>query len=337
MEKIGTKERIENLNKAKILLSIPNYITELWDTERKIKLYTGIRELCSTKSKKNEETLVQKAISSMDDKLRNFDYEIEGVENIPSNGAIFAFNHSNAHDAITLLQVLSKLGLPISILVTKEGVSPLIRLLYKSAKFTIIDRTDKESCLDGTVDVISKLMSGGYVAIAPESTWNLHPIKPMQNIKLGVSKISAITQTEIVPTIMEYVEVPKLCQKEDELYTKCVIKFGKPIKAEFDENIFFFTDELQRRMESMRRNIWTQNGIQRETLSDVNPSLYVNHTGLKVGLGSKSVAAFDYEREKSNILVKNGETREFMYTIDKNGDFVPGELKEEVFVKTLKL
>ncbi len=45
----------------------------------------------------------------------------------------------------------------------------------------------------------------------------------MQQIKIGAAYISAISQTKIIPTIFEYVEVPDLVDKEKKIYIKNVL------------------------------------------------------------------------------------------------------------------
>lgn len=330
-KKISTQE-IRNF------LDIPNSVIMQLPPKNREEYYEALRTLASNNKVKSGMTFTQKAFGFLGPVLRNFGYEVSGVENIPEDGALFAFNHSNTHDAITLLQVLKDCGMPVSVMVTKEGVSPAIESLYKAANFTVIDRTDKDSCLDGMFELSSKMLQDklSYGAIAPESTWNMDPVKPMRNWKYGVSKIAAITEKPIVPVIMEYVEVPEICSKESQLYSKCVVRFGHPFYIHPTNDLIKRTDNIQEVASAMRQEIWAENDIKRDTLRDVDPVLYCNHAGLKVGFGSKGPATFDYEREKNSLLILPGENKEWMYTIDENGEFVPGELTKEVFTRTLK-
>lgn len=93
----------------------------------------------------------------------------------------------------------------------------------------MINRMDKKSFCSGLYDLTGKLIHGDMCSIFGEGTWNLHPFKPMQNIKSGSVKAAAIAGKPIAPVIMEYIEVPENCLKERELYNKCVVEIGKPI------------------------------------------------------------------------------------------------------------
>lgn len=47
-----------------------------------------------------------------------------------------------------------------------------------------------------------------------ESTWNLHPLLPMQKLKAGITLVSLITEKPIIPVIFEYVESAQICKKK---------------------------------------------------------------------------------------------------------------------------
>ena len=67
------------------------------------------------------------------------------------------------------------------------------------------------------------MLEGRDGVIFGESTWNLHPVLPMHNIKKGGTTISAITQAPIIPTIFEYVEQDGPVKSESALYKKCTL------------------------------------------------------------------------------------------------------------------
>ena len=154
-----------------------------------------------------------------------------------------------------------------------------------------------------------------------ESTWNLHPTKPMQKVKAGVAQISLITGKPIVPVIFEYVEINQKCRKEKELYKKCIVEFGKPICISVENNIFEQTSKVQEAMEMMRKELWEELGIVKDSISSVNKEIYLNHLYLKKykAIGFK----YDSEHESQFLLEKENE-----YCVDKEGKFVPGILME---------
>lgn len=63
------------------------------------------------------------------------------------------------------------------------------------------------------LDICGRILRGKNCFIFGEATWNLHPILPMQQLKAGATQIALITGKKIIPTIMEYVEVPNVCKK----------------------------------------------------------------------------------------------------------------------------
>ena len=264
-------------------------------------------------------------------KLRNFDIEIIGKENIPKDGCLVICNHSNTHDAFIAAEFLYQTGVPSTFLAAIEGLSPIELGLFKSARATMIDRTDKKSTNVGIYDFISKLMGGDTGVIYGESTWNLHPFKPMQNIKIGGVKVAAIASKPIIPVIYEYVEVPKIVSKEKELYSRCIIKIGKPIEIDPSLSLIEQNNIVQKTMEDMRRNLWKEIGTYRDKIEDVNPDIYVNHTWLKK-FGTP-LFSFDTEAENKLLFTKKGEPVENEYYIDENGVFRPGIVLKKSKVK----
>ena len=221
---------------------------------------------------------------------------------------------------------LSSAGVPGTMLAAIEGLSPFELFVFKSARATMINRADKQSSTDGLYDFTGKLIHGDTGVIFGESTWNLHPFKPMQNIKMGCIKAAAISQKPIVPMIMEYVEVPVLCKKEKELYSKCVVRFGEPMRIDYRESLIEQNNKLQETMENMRNEIRINEGTYRNKAEDINPQVYVNHTWLKK-FGSP-LFEFDSERENKLIYVKPGEMPENEWHIDTKGEFKPGIIKK---------
>ena len=164
-----------------------------------------------------------------------------------------------------------------------------------------------------------------------EGTWNLHPIKLMHDIKLGATKAAAISKKPIIPTIMEYIEYPYICDKESKLYKKCVIYFGKPIYIDEEKSLIEQNNEVQKTMESMRKSIWTQNDIKRDKLEDVNPIIYINHTWLKEYNGLAN--GYDASVEDRVLYSKDGTIPENEYYLDQYGNFVPGTIPKKCLIR----
>ena len=72
----------------------------------------------------------------------------------------------------------------------------------------------------------------------------------------------------------------------------------------------------------MRLNLWKKLGIKKESITDINKDVYLNHTYLK------KFDAFGFEYDSDHefqylLKNKNGEY-ENEYKLDEEGNFVPG-------------
>lgn len=255
--------------------------------------------------------------------FRNYKLGIEGDENIPKDSnCLFVVNHSNSHDIFTAYEVLSELGRTGSVMVATDCLNPITTSIFNISNATLLDRRIQSDRNDSVFKLSRKILDGNDGVIFGESTWNLHPVLPMHNIKQGVSKISAITQVPIIPTIFEYLETDDFVDKESNLIEKCVIRFGKPVMINYEDGFISQTNGIKQRMIEIRKGLWSDYNIDRNMISDVDPDLYVNHTY------SKKFNAFgftyDSRKEQEYLLFLDGEPNENEYHINSNGEFVPG-------------
>lgn len=297
---------------------------EQLDLDEKIKYYETLKDYCdSIKIDIEAKKISKKLISLLAPFLRKYDLEIIGQENIPKeDSAVFICNHSNSHDFFTTQEVFNSLGRNVSPFGASDCLNFISLQLFKLGDVTLIDREDKESSLLGLMTQTKKIIDGEDGIIFSEGTWNLHPIKPMQDIKAGGTQSALIAKKVIIPTIFEYVEVPDIVSKESELYSRCIVQFGKPITININDNLFIKTKEIQNTLEEMRLNLWNKLGIKRNSIDDINQDIYLNHTYLKkfdaVGF------EFDSEHEFKYLLRNREGYYENEYTKDENGNFVPG-------------
>ena len=282
----------------------------------------------ANKLNSEKKSIGQSVIQKIAPILRSYKLEIEGEENLPvDSNAIFLVNHSNSHDAFTAFEVLSKFKRNCSIMAGSDCLNFVSNLVFYSSNFTLLDRNNKENRND-SIYRMSKYINDGFDGVIfGEGTWNLHPLLAMHNIRLGASYISAITNVPIVPTIFEYVEYNDLVKKESDLYKKCIVRFGKPYVFDFSTGLINQTNMINQEMVGMRKNIWEDNNIKRDSIEDINPELYVNHTYQKK-FGALGFT-FDSEKEQEYLLFLNGQPRENEYTINENGEFVPGVTKKK--------
>lgn len=267
--------------------------------------------------------ITKKIISYIAPMLRNYDLDIIGEKNIPTEpGAVFICNHSNSHDFFTIQEAFNEIKRPVTPFGADDCLDFFTLQLFKAGDVTLIDRADKESSINGMMEFSKKIIDGEDGIIFSEGTWNLHPIKPMLPIKVGGTQTALIANTVVIPTVFEYVEVPDIVSKEKELYTRCIVSFGKPITVKIEDNIFEKTKEIENTIASMRLELWKKLNINKKSMEDVNKDIYLNHTYLKKfdAMGFE----FDADHEFQYLLKNKDGQYENEYHIDEDGNFVPG-------------
>lgn len=266
--------------------------------------------------------------------IRNYGIELEGEENVPiGTNVLFVANHSNSHDIFTAYEMFSMLQRMGSVMVATDCLNPFTTEIFNISNATLFDRNNKSERGNSVLSLSSKIINGNDGLIFGEGTWNLHPTLPMHNIKNGSSKISLISQVPIVPVIFEYIESPSIVTTEKNLIDKCVIRFGAPIVIDYGKDLSSQSNNIKKCMADMRKAIWSDYGITRHSIDDVDPLMYVNHTYMKKfkALGFK----YNSKLEQEHLLFLNNEPRENEYTINEQGDFVPGITEKGFELKKL--
>lgn len=292
--------------------------------EQKREYYTILQKECLLhKPKEDSGYIIKKLLFHIAPLLRNYKLEIYGDENIPLNdSAIFICNHSNSHDFFTIIEAFGKIGRKVSPFGASDCLNFWTKQLFKLGDVTMINRKSKNSSMYGMMELCNKILNGKCGVVFGESTWNLHPILPMQPIKIGITNIAKITEKVIIPTVFEYVEVDSVCEKENEIYEKCIVLFGHPISVSIEDNIFYKTKEIQAIMEDMRKNLWKQLKIEKESLDAINKDIYLNHTFLKkfdaLGFVYDSKYEFQFLLNADKGLIANE------FCLDQNGNLVLG-------------
>ena len=318
-------ESMDENNETVILQPLKS--VESYSASKKQQYYTNIHEVCTNRRLKRQTTpLIVNIISRIVPILHRFDFEIRGSENLPKDDvAVFACNHSNSHDLFIVQELFARLKRPVTSLAAWDGLNVFARTIIRLTDATFIKRDDKNSKESGILDFCTKILDGKNGFVFGEGTWNLHPILPMQRLRAGATEVALITEKVIVPTIFEYVEVTGECKKENELYSKCIIVFGEPVKVSASESIFEQTHVIQQKMEEMRKSIWQEIGVNRNSIQDINQKVYLNHVYLKK---FKAIGyTFDSEYESRYLFYKGGKN-ENEYCINEQGEFVPGNTKK---------
>ncbi len=296
-------------------------IEALTSEEKKV-YFEKLRELCKARHvHRTTNSAIVCLIGRLAPFFRKYEIEILGAENIPDDTVVFLCNHSNTHDFLTIREVFCKLNKKVAPLGAWDGLTFFSRLLFRLGDVTLIKRDNTESKKEGILDYCSKILGGKSGFVFGEATWNLHPYKPMQNVKAGIAEIAMITGKAVVPTIFEYVEVDHTCNKEKDLYRKCIVSFGKPVTISSDKSFFGQTEHLQKTMETMRKDIWEREKIRKNDFTPEDIERYINHTYLK----KFKAFGFTYDSmAEASFLLRKRNDIENEYCLDSNGDFVPG-------------
>lgn len=313
---------------------LTNKELSLLSNDEKTKYYEKIKKECLLHKSISKNSFIRRTFNRITPIVRNYGFEIVGTENIPTNtNCLFVANHSNAHDFFTMQEVFKNIGIDQTFLASNEDLNNLVLSIFKSCGAVLFNRSDKESANKAFMTFAGNLLDGMSGVIYGESTWNLHPYKPMHLIKTGAVYLASIANIPIVPVIYEYVEVPNVCSKEKDIYSKCIVKFGKQIYISQEKDLVSQTDELQTRMEELRINIWKDLGNMRSSTDDINRDVYLNHTYLKKFCGG---GEYITDREEKYLLVKDELSSENEYHLNENGLFVPGELSKAEGKKYIK-
>ena len=277
--------------------------------------------------KSDQLSLGQRLISNIYPILRNYKIEIQGEENIPcDSNVLFVANHSNSHDIFTAYEMFSFLKRRGSVMVATDCLSPITTQIFNISNATLLDRRIKEERSQSILNLSNKILNGFDGLIFGEGTWNLHPYKTMHNIHNGAGNISLITQVPIIPTIIEYIEKEELVSSDSQLYSKCIIRFGKPIMINLSDALALQSTIIKDEMSRIREQIWSDYAVSKGNMEIIDPQIYMNHTY------AKKFKAFgftyDSESEQDFLFFNDEEKKENEYTLDEDGILKPGITKK---------
>ena len=279
---------------------------------------TILRKKCGTMKCSSSPKVCQKLIVKASPVLRSFPIEIRKAPT--EKNAIFVCNHSNTHDVFVAMEVIARLKRSFVGLAAWDGLNIVSRIAFAMGNTVFVKRFSKESRVAGLEKLCAHILHGENGVIFPESTWNLHPTWPMQKLNAGFLRAALVTSVPVIPMILEYIEAPKVCKKEAELYSRCVVTFGEPIYPSMDRDLFEQADAVRTMMSDMRKALWVEFGIHRDSLDEINRELYLNHLDMK----KNHAFGFKYDTvAESHFLLG----RENEYCINQQGEFVPACLE----------
>lgn len=260
---------------------------------------------------------LRRLIASICPLLRHFPIDIRGQENLLQNEqAVFVCNHSNSHDLLVAMEVFSRLHRRYTFLAARDGLNAFIKMIFILGNAVLISRASKESRRTGFEKFCCKIQKGESGLIFPESTWNLHPTLPMHQLNAGFLRASLTTGVPVIPVIFEYIEVPDIQRKESKLYTSCVVTFGMPIVPSKEQDLFEQAEYVRTMMADMRKAVWKEFGIKRDSPETIDRELYLNHLDLK----KNHAVGFRYDSALESRFLLDQEND---YCMNERGEFVP--------------
>jgi len=255
--------------------------------------------------------------------LRSFPIEIRGDENLPEGAAVYACNHSNTHDFFVMTEVFSRLGRPVTTLAAWDGLNLLSRIAFTLGNAVFVTRPDKNSRRAGFRKFCEGIRRGENGVIFPESTWNLHPVRPMLKLNAGFLRASIMEQVPVVPVILEYEEIADLCKKESELYTRCIVTFGTQFFPSAEEELYSQAEEVREIMSRMRTALREELGTRKASLEQIDPNVYLNHLDIKKNRAFGFI--YHTEWESGFLLEKENE-----YTLNSSGALIPAFTEQTI-------
>ena len=101
-------------------------------------------------------------------RLGGWRFRVEGMENLPSGGAVLVANHQSAVDIPMLLSAFPR---PVRFLAKRElGEIPLLGKAMTAAGNLFIDREDPRDAVRMLREAGARLQDGGLVVVFPEGT-----------------------------------------------------------------------------------------------------------------------------------------------------------------------
>lgn len=263
--------------------------------EKQKEYYLKIREYYQNQKLLQDKTLkdIHEIYQVLAKKVRNFELEVNGQENIMDDTYIFACNHSNSHDYYILQEILHD---NFYSLCAKDSLNMMNKILLKLGSCVFIDRTNPFSAFNGRNALIEKVLQKRNVVIFPEGTWCVHPAKLLLPFHMGVIKIAKITGKPIIPIVIEYIETDKIECQERDMIKKCIVTIGKPLYVQITDDEKDKLVELRNTMASLKWEVYEkQPSLKRDELDF---EVYSNHDTLKM---DTKMFKYDYQKEEEYI------------------------------------
>lgn len=206
---------------------------------------------------------------------------------------LYVVNHTNVEDFPIVCNVINQF---FYIIVGDEILKVPEGLIFKLRGAYFLDRFNKVDRLHSKISMIQALTSGISGVLFPEGTWNNSENLPMLPINKGFATISKITNTPVVPIVMEYFN------------QNCYVTIGSPINFDLKMSDEECAKVCEDQMITLRFDLWEK--YSKALRSEVNKESFEELIKSNI----KKYSQFDIEKEEE-VILKRGVTMEEAFAL----------------------
>lgn len=235
------------------------------------------------------EQLNKRIVRFVIDKIKGYELEVEGVENIPNGPVILASTHQDYNDHFNIV-----LSYPQhAIILNTITVTPFFKFLMGFNGIVYVDRDNPESQFNSKLKLMEYLAKGKSIVVFPEATYNCSPNKLHLPLHPGVIDMSRKMQVPIVPVVQEYTYDDRLLDGVNRVL-KCCVAFGTPIYVDMNEGLKEKKEALSVAFSTMRYDLIMRKGIYKR--ADIKNQEYVNYVQTRINTWKKINVDINDER-----------------------------------------
>ncbi len=300
---------------------------------RKYLLYIkGINEkIFGYKIRKFIHPILLKVVKKMRDyelvPIGNTDDNISKIDEILKTGpVIYAINHSNVHDVPTANEIIKKHSY---LLASDEVRGTFNGFLFELMGVVWVQREKKKDSrieLPPKEHMLKLLEENQSIKIFPERTWNVTDNEIILPFKWGTVLIAQKSQRPIIPIIMEYDYIKKVCY----------YNIGQSILISKDDDLVNANNHLRDKMASLRYEIWESTNDQNDIRLD--GKAYTDYSRKRFYNGYKQKIKEEYsmfeEKEEAEFIYRPYVTAKDAFKHLDN--IIPNHNNAFLFAKTIK-
>lgn len=246
---------------------------------------------------------------------KNFNYNVEGLENILDCNVLFAFTHQGLLDNFSWI-----IDNPQHcVIFHSTKVRKPIKLMQLNTGLVLVDKEDKKSRLDAKMDCLTLLLNGVSVGIFPEAAYLLSPNKFHLPINYGFLDLARKAGVPIVPCVIDYFYSP------EGKITDVNIGYCRPMFVSMDDSLSQKLEQYQEIISTKRYEFIEKRGMFRR--ADISNWEYINF--MEKTKRTLELAGIDLDVERRTIWDSDNPFYDFHHIndipYDKDGNFLETE------------